>query len=195
MKVMILIVQTLSTNSRNSSGFSPSTSENYSPEEARNPTGVSQLRPLNNSSPGTLQDSFLFMLLLVGLLVHCALIPLVRVGLIRLVWWLQHTSFLAIDVWTIWGRKFGEKPLDLWWNQPAVHGWQFYKKKPQAFVNVYKRPPELQQNRHALYWWQLYEKKPLVLGETNLHSTIIKFTENPLEFCETNPLNVYLWRV
>jgi len=58
--------------------------ENYSPEEARNPAGVSQLRPLNNSSPGTLQDSFLFILLLVGLLVHCALIPLVRVGLIRL---------------------------------------------------------------------------------------------------------------
>jgi len=74
----------LSTNSRNSSGFSPSTSENYSPEEARNPTGVSQLRPLNNSSPGTLQDSFLFMLLLIGSLVHYALIPLVGVGLIRL---------------------------------------------------------------------------------------------------------------
>ena len=35
-------------------------------------------------------------------------------------------------------------------------------------------------------------KKTLVLGETNLHSTIIKFTENPLEFCETNLLNVYL---
>jgi len=64
--------------------FSPSTSENYSPEEARNPTGVSQLRPLNNSSPGTLQDSFLFMLLLIGSLVHYALIPLVGVGLIRL---------------------------------------------------------------------------------------------------------------
>jgi len=30
------------------------------------------------------------------------------------------------------------------------------------------------------------------LGETNLHSTNIKFTENPLEFCETNLLNVYL---
>ena len=34
-------------------------------------------------------------------------------------------------------------------------------------------------------------KKTLVLGETNLHSTNIKFTENPLEFCETNLLNVY----
>ena len=37
-----------------------------------------------------------------------------------------------------------------------------------------------------------FMKKTLVLGETNLHSTNIKFTKNPLEFCETNLLNVYL---
>ena len=36
------------------------------------------------------------------------------------------------------------------------------------------------------------KKNPLVFGETNLHSTNIKFTETPLEFCETNLLNVYL---
>ena len=44
------------------------------------------------------------------------------------VWWLLHTSILATNAWTIWGCEFGEKPLDLWWNQPEVHGWQFYKK-------------------------------------------------------------------
>ena len=60
----------LSINSRNSSGFSPSTSENYSPQEARNPAGVSQLRPLNNSAPAALYDSLLLMLILVHLAVN-----------------------------------------------------------------------------------------------------------------------------
>ncbi|RCV32770.1 hypothetical protein SETIT_7G029400v2 [Setaria italica] len=49
--------------------FSPSTPENYSPQETRNPAGVSQLRPLNNSSPLTLHDSLLLMLLLVHLFI------------------------------------------------------------------------------------------------------------------------------
>uniref|UniRef100_A0A0A9FES7 Peptidase A1 domain-containing protein n=1 Tax=Arundo donax TaxID=35708 RepID=A0A0A9FES7_ARUDO len=55
----------LSINSRNSSGFSPSAPENYSPEETRNPAGATQLRPLNNSSSVTLYYSLLVMLLLV----------------------------------------------------------------------------------------------------------------------------------
>uniref|UniRef100_A0A0A9GSL6 Uncharacterized protein n=1 Tax=Arundo donax TaxID=35708 RepID=A0A0A9GSL6_ARUDO len=42
-----------------------STPENYSPEETRNPAGVTQLRPLNNSSAVTLYYSLLLMLLLV----------------------------------------------------------------------------------------------------------------------------------
>ncbi|XP_035820645.1 aspartyl protease family protein 1 isoform X4 [Zea mays] len=50
--------------------FSPSTSENYSPQEARNPAGVSQLRPLNNSAPAALYDSLLLMLILVHLAVN-----------------------------------------------------------------------------------------------------------------------------
>ncbi|CAL5035346.1 unnamed protein product [Urochloa decumbens] len=49
--------------------FSPSTPENYSPQETRNPAGVSQLRPLNNSSPLTLHDGLLLMHLLVYLLI------------------------------------------------------------------------------------------------------------------------------
>ncbi|KAL6650464.1 hypothetical protein ACP70R_009389 [Stipagrostis hirtigluma subsp. patula] len=56
----------LSINSRNSSGFS-SAPENYSPQETRKPTGATQLRPLNNSSPVRLNDSLLLMLLLVQL--------------------------------------------------------------------------------------------------------------------------------
>ncbi|TVU07419.1 hypothetical protein EJB05_47473 [Eragrostis curvula] len=52
----------LSTNSRNSSGISP---KNYSPEETKNPTGVTQLRPLNSTSSLTLYDSLFLMLLLV----------------------------------------------------------------------------------------------------------------------------------
>ncbi|CAO2034075.1 unnamed protein product [Urochloa humidicola] len=59
----------LSINSRNLSGFSPSTPENYSPQETRNPAGVSQLRPLNNSSPLSLHDSLLLMHLLVHFLI------------------------------------------------------------------------------------------------------------------------------
>ncbi|CAN6275327.1 unnamed protein product [Urochloa humidicola] len=49
--------------------FSPSTPENYSPQETRNPAGVSQLRPLNNSSPLTLHDGLLLMHLLFHLLI------------------------------------------------------------------------------------------------------------------------------
>ncbi|KAL6660327.1 hypothetical protein ACP70R_001873 [Stipagrostis hirtigluma subsp. patula] len=56
----------LSINSRNSSGFS-SAPENYSPQETRKPTGATQLRPLNNSSPVTVNDILLLMLLLVQL--------------------------------------------------------------------------------------------------------------------------------
>ncbi|KAJ1256026.1 hypothetical protein BS78_K104300 [Paspalum vaginatum] len=47
--------------------FSSSTPENYSPQETRNPAGVSQLRPLNSSSPVTLSDSLLLMFILVQL--------------------------------------------------------------------------------------------------------------------------------
>lgn len=55
----------LSINSRNSSGFS--TPESYSPQETRNPAGVSQLRPLNSSSHVTLYSSLLLMLILIQL--------------------------------------------------------------------------------------------------------------------------------
>jgi len=90
---------------------------------------------------------------------------------------------LAKNPWT-----FGEI------NPQSMDG-NFTKKKPPVIVNINKRPPELQRNRHALLIATLWKKNPLVLGETNLHSTNIKFTETPLEFCETNLLNVYLWRV
>ena len=71
-------------------------------------------------------------------------------------------------------------------NPQSMDG-NFTKKKPPVFVNVYKRPPELQQNWHTLYWWQLYEKKNLILGETNLHSTNIKFTEKSPRVLRNQP--------
>ncbi|KAF0891176.1 hypothetical protein E2562_006535 [Oryza meyeriana var. granulata] len=57
----------LSVNSRNSSGFSPSAPENYSPQETKggNPASVTQLRPLSNSSPLMWYDSLALRFLLV----------------------------------------------------------------------------------------------------------------------------------